>query len=57
MSMQKEIKNSLVVGNSNQAIIGVLKNDNMKKNETKLILRKDSQGIKDYFLYHSISKI
>ncbi len=57
MSMQKEIKNSHVVGNSNQAIIDVLKNDNIKENETKLILRKDSQGIKDYFLYHSISKM
>ncbi len=57
MSMQKEIKNSHVVGNSNQAIIDVLKNDNIKKNKTKLILRKDGQGIKDYFLYHSISKM
>ncbi len=57
MSMQKEIKNSLGVGNSDQAIVDVLKNDNMKKDEMKLILSKDNQGIKDYFLYHSISKM
>ncbi len=57
MSMQKEIKNSLIVGNSSRAIFDVIKSDNIKNKGTKVILRKDSQGIKDYFLYHSISKM
>ncbi|MHC4454286.1 MAG: hypothetical protein ACYSWS_06270 [Planctomycetota bacterium] len=54
--MQKEIKNTLIVGNQGRTIIDVLKSDNIKNNKAKAILRKDGQGIKDYFLYHSISK-
>ncbi len=56
MAIQKEIKNTLIVGDPGRKIIDVLKGENIKKNKTKVILRKDGQGIKDYFLYHSISK-
>ncbi len=56
MTMQKEIKNTLIVGNQGRTIIDVLKSDNIKNNKAKAILRKDGQGIKDYFLYHSIIK-
>ncbi len=56
MSMQKEIKNTLIVGNPSSTIIDVFKSENVKNNKTKAILREDGQGIKDYLLYHSISK-
>ncbi len=34
----------------------VLKRENAKNNKTKVILKKNDQESKDYFLYHSISK-
>lgn len=54
--MQKEIKNTLIVGNPSRTINDVLKSENTKGNKTKVILRTEGQGIKDYFLYHTISK-
>jgi hypothetical protein len=56
MAMQKEIKNTLIVGNPSRTINDVLKSENTKGNKTKVILRTEGQGIKDYFLYHTISK-
>ncbi len=59
MTTQREIKNTLIVENPTRTITDVLKSKNTKDNKTKVILRKrkEVQGIKDYFLYHSISKI
>jgi hypothetical protein len=37
-------------------IFDVLKRENVKNNKTKVILEKNDQGSKDYFLYYSISK-
>ncbi len=54
--MQKEIKNTLITGNPGCTIIDVLKIENAKDNKTKVILRKEVQGIKDYLLYNTISK-
>ena len=55
MAIQKEIKNTLIVRDPGRNIIDVLKGENIKNNKMKVSLRKDGQGIKDYFLYHSIS--
>ncbi len=37
-------------------IFDVLKREIVKNDKTKVILEKNDQGSKDYFLYHSISK-
>jgi len=37
-------------------IFDVFKRENAKKNKMKVILGKNCQESKDYFLYHSISK-
>ena len=36
--------------------IGVLKGENVIKDKTEVILKKNDQESKDYFLYQSISK-
>ena len=56
--MPKKMKNVPIEDNTGRAslIFDVLKRENVIKNKTKVILKKDAQGVKDYFLYHSISK-
>ncbi len=54
----KKMKNVPIEDNPGCAslIFDVLKRENVKNNKTKVILKKNDQESKDYFLYHSISK-
>ncbi len=56
--MPKKTKNTPFKDNQglSSLIFDVHKRENVKKNKTKVILKKDDQGANDYFLYHSISK-
>ncbi len=56
--MPKKTKNTPFKDNQGRSslIFDVHKRENVKKNRTKVILKKDDQGANDYFLYHSISK-
>ncbi len=57
MATQREIKNTLIEENPSRTNIDVLKSENTKEKKTKVIVGQEVQGIKDYFLYHSISKL
>lgn len=52
------MKNAPIEDNSRNTDlnIDVLKSENVKKDNTKVILKQNEQESKDYFLYHSISK-
>ena len=52
------MKNTQIKDNSDCSSLNVdvLESENVKKNNTKVILKQNEQESKDYFLYHSISK-
>ncbi len=56
--MPKKTKHLLFKDNQGRSSLNfdVLNRENVIKNKTKVIFKKEDQGIKDYFLYHSISK-
>ena len=56
--MPKKTKNTPFEDNQGRSslIFDVHKRENVKKNKTKVILKKDDQGTNDYFLYYSICK-
>jgi hypothetical protein len=56
--MPKKMKNVPIEDNSGRASlnINVLKSENVKNNKTEVILKKNGNESKDYFLYQSISK-
>ena len=57
-TIPKKMKNIPIEDNPGCASlnIGVLKRENVIKDKTEVILRKNDQESKDYFLYQSISK-
>ncbi len=56
--MPKKMKNMPIENNTGRASsnIDVLKSENVKNNKTEVILKKNGNESKDYFLYQSISK-
>jgi hypothetical protein len=56
--MPKKMKNMLIENNPGRASsnIDVLKSENVKNDKTKVVLKKNGEESKDYFLYQSISK-
>jgi len=56
--MPKKMKNVPIEDNPGRASlnIDVLKSENVKNNKTEVILKKNGNESKDYFLYQSISK-
>ncbi len=56
--MPKKMKNLPIENNPGCAslIVDLLERENVKINKTKVILKKNDQESKDYFLYHSIGK-
>ncbi len=55
--MPKKIKNVPIEENQDHSSLSLMcLSKKTRKNKTKLTLKKDGQGTKDYFLYHSISK-
>jgi hypothetical protein len=56
--MPKKMKNMPIEDNPGRASsnIDVLKSENVKNDKTKVVLKKNGEESRDYFLYQSISK-